>query len=413
MGAGQANSQWTRNPHRHPAAGRMGNNNPQDRLIDMDADGVDVEILYCGAQRVPVPLPLGSVEAGNAATRAFNDALTAWSADPKRLVVSYQIPIHDIDAAVAEVRARRRRWVASRCSSRCSRPRSACPTTIDERYDPLWSIIHETDLPICCHIGPEHVAQRAWRSATPHPSAGSWSRWCRSSTGEALGHVDDGRHPRAVPRPQGRVRRARRSAGSRGTSTSSTTWRRARATSSRRSPSCRASTSTAMCTSRSSRSRCGATDARYRPRRRATSCGRPTTRTRCRAGRTRNRSSRISSADCRKRSAISSSVATPSACGISEPNQHNPRGKSAWISVEKSRSSPVPRTESGRRRRGSSRSSARPWWWPTSTRRTGRPSPVSWATRARSRSSTSPASPATSSSTTRRSRSRVGSTSCT
>ena len=23
MGAGQANSQWTRNPHRHPAAGRM------------------------------------------------------------------------------------------------------------------------------------------------------------------------------------------------------------------------------------------------------------------------------------------------------------------------------------------------------------------------------------------------------
>ena len=152
MGAGQANSQWTRNPHRHPAAGRMGNNNPQDRLIDMDADGIDVEVLYSELSGFRYFNLMGSAVAGNAATRAFNDALTAWSSDPKRLVVSYQLPLHDIDAAVAEVER-----VASIGGKSLQLPvfppEVDLPDYIDERYDPLWSVITETGLPICCHTG--------------------------------------------------------------------------------------------------------------------------------------------------------------------------------------------------------------------------------------------------------------------
>jgi predicted TIM-barrel fold metal-dependent hydrolase len=68
----------------------------------MDADGVDVEVIY---SEVSAFRYIGDMERGAAeATRAFNDVLTQFaSADPRRLVVSYQIPIHDIDAAVAEV----------------------------------------------------------------------------------------------------------------------------------------------------------------------------------------------------------------------------------------------------------------------------------------------------------------------
>ena len=88
--------------YNHPARGRPGHHDPQDRLEDMDTDGVDVEVLYCevSAFRYFYLMKDGWQEA----TRAFNDTLDDFaSADPKRLVVSYQIPIHDIDVAVAEV----------------------------------------------------------------------------------------------------------------------------------------------------------------------------------------------------------------------------------------------------------------------------------------------------------------------
>src|SRR5690349_1722969 len=75
---------------------------PVERLRDMDADGVDVEVLY---SEVSAFRYLSNVDgAVSEAIRAFNDALHDFAAtDPKRLIVSYQIPIHDIDVAIAEV----------------------------------------------------------------------------------------------------------------------------------------------------------------------------------------------------------------------------------------------------------------------------------------------------------------------
>ena len=89
--------------HTHPAAGRAGHSDAVERLQDMDTDRVDVEVLYCevSAFRYLYDLKSGAREA----TRAFNDTLQDFAAtDPKRLVLSYQIPIHDIDDAVAEVK---------------------------------------------------------------------------------------------------------------------------------------------------------------------------------------------------------------------------------------------------------------------------------------------------------------------
>jgi predicted TIM-barrel fold metal-dependent hydrolase len=120
-------------------------------LDDMDLDGLDAEVVYCEVSgfRYLYRLPEGAIEA----TRAFNNALTQYaSADPTRLVVSYQIPIHDIDAAVAEVHR-----IADSGGKSLQIP--VFPSQLgfadyhDARYDRLWAAVQDVDLPLCCHIG--------------------------------------------------------------------------------------------------------------------------------------------------------------------------------------------------------------------------------------------------------------------
>ncbi len=158
-GAGAANRAGAQLP---PATGeaiaaknaaftRPGYWDPVERLRDMDADGVDVEVLY---SEVSAFRYLSKVEGAVAeATRAFNDALCDFaSTDPARLVVSYQIPIHDIDVAIAEVER-----VVALGGKSLQLPvfpnELGLPDYCDERYAPLLALVEETGLPICCHIG--------------------------------------------------------------------------------------------------------------------------------------------------------------------------------------------------------------------------------------------------------------------
>ena len=48
----------------HASWGREGHFDPHARLIDMDTDGVDIEVLYCEVERVPLPLPAEERRAG-------------------------------------------------------------------------------------------------------------------------------------------------------------------------------------------------------------------------------------------------------------------------------------------------------------------------------------------------------------
>jgi predicted TIM-barrel fold metal-dependent hydrolase len=133
------------------AIGRPGNSNPIERLKDMDQDGVDVEVLYCefSAFRYLYLIKDGWREA----TRAFNDTLIDFaSADPKRLIASYQIPIHDIDIACAEVK-RLAESGAKSLQLPVHPPELGAPDYWERVYDPLWATIQEADLPICLHIG--------------------------------------------------------------------------------------------------------------------------------------------------------------------------------------------------------------------------------------------------------------------
>ena len=153
-------------------------------LEDMDLDGLDVEVVYCEVSgfRYLYRLREGAIEA----TSAFNDALAQYaSADPERLIVSYQIPIHDIDAAVAEVHR-----LAAAGARSLQIP--VFPNEIgfadyhDERYDPLWAAVQDVDLPLCCHIGMnaafDDLAQR-----DPTPGRAICVPIIALSTAEALG----------------------------------------------------------------------------------------------------------------------------------------------------------------------------------------------------------------------------------
>jgi predicted TIM-barrel fold metal-dependent hydrolase len=137
--------------YKHPAFGRAGQFDPIERLKDMDTDGVDAEILYCevSAFRYLYLMKDGFKEAA----RAFNGALHAFgAADTKRLIVSYQVPINDVDLAVSEVRR-----VAALGAKSLQLPvfpnELGCPEYCDARYDPLWQTVQELDLPMCFHIG--------------------------------------------------------------------------------------------------------------------------------------------------------------------------------------------------------------------------------------------------------------------
>jgi predicted TIM-barrel fold metal-dependent hydrolase len=153
-------------------------------LVDMDIDGLDVEVVYCEVSgfRYLYRLSEGAIEA----TRAFNDALAQYaSADPQRLIVSYQIPIHDIDAAVAEVHR-----LADAGAKSLQIPvfpnELGFPDYHDARYDALWAAVQDVDLPLCCHIGMnaafDDLAQR-----DPTPGRAICVPIIALSTAEALG----------------------------------------------------------------------------------------------------------------------------------------------------------------------------------------------------------------------------------
>jgi predicted TIM-barrel fold metal-dependent hydrolase len=164
--------------------GRAGYWDATERLKDMDIDGVDVEVLY---SEVSAFRYLSSVTEGVAETvRAFNDTLLEFaSTDPRRLIVSYQIPIHDIDVAVTEVER-----VVSLGGKSLQLPvfpsELGLPDYYHERYTPLLSAIESSGLPICCHIGLKTTLEELGER-DPTPNKGVMVPVTPLLTAEALG----------------------------------------------------------------------------------------------------------------------------------------------------------------------------------------------------------------------------------
>ena len=107
------------------------------------------------------------------------------SVDPKRLVVSYQIPIHDVRAAVAEVER-----VVALGGKSLQLPvfpaELGLPDYYHDEYAPLWSVIQESGLPICCHIGLNTTLDDLARR-DPTPQRGVMVPMTAFCTAEAFG----------------------------------------------------------------------------------------------------------------------------------------------------------------------------------------------------------------------------------
>jgi predicted TIM-barrel fold metal-dependent hydrolase len=124
---------------------------PVARLAAMDRDGVDAEVLY---SEVSAFRAYGLIRGDwRPISRAFADHLTEFAAhDPKRLVVSYQVPIIDMEYAVKEVQ--RLAALGARSVHLPNFPSElGLPDYHDECYDPLWGVLQETGLSISHHLG--------------------------------------------------------------------------------------------------------------------------------------------------------------------------------------------------------------------------------------------------------------------
>lgn len=124
---------------------------PVARLAAMDRDGVDAEVLY---SEVSAFRSYGLVKGDwKPISRAFTDHLSDFAAtDPNRLVVSYQVPIIDIDYAVAEVQ--RLAGLGARSVHLPNYPSElGLADYHDERYNPLWAALQDTDISISHHLG--------------------------------------------------------------------------------------------------------------------------------------------------------------------------------------------------------------------------------------------------------------------
>ena len=118
---------------------------PELRLKDQDRDGVQAEVIYgiLGAS-----MRLNDHEAAAEVLRIYNEWLADFCrASPERLIGLANIPNHDMDMAVAEVKRAVRR--GARGLDVANRP-DMTPLW-DPFWDPLWRIAHETGLPVHFH----------------------------------------------------------------------------------------------------------------------------------------------------------------------------------------------------------------------------------------------------------------------
>ncbi|HUN50038.1 MAG TPA: amidohydrolase family protein [Candidatus Sulfotelmatobacter sp.] len=118
---------------------------PELRLKDQDRDGVQAEVIYgiLGAS-----MRLNDHEASAEVLRIYNEWLADFCrASPERLIGLANIPNHDMDVAVTEVKRAVRRGM--RGLDVANRP-DMTPLW-DPFWEPLWRIAHETGLPVHFH----------------------------------------------------------------------------------------------------------------------------------------------------------------------------------------------------------------------------------------------------------------------
>lgn len=132
------------------AARHPGYFDPRARLEAMDADGVQCEVMYSEFDFTSKVYEIG--EHWQPCATAYNDALAAFAAvDPKRILITYQLPLIDVDYAASEVR--RLAGLGARSIQIPNFPSEVgMPDYHDLRYEKLWYAFAETGVVVANHL---------------------------------------------------------------------------------------------------------------------------------------------------------------------------------------------------------------------------------------------------------------------
>src|SRR5215217_7108221 len=129
---------------------RAGGHDPVARLVDMDAEGIDVAVLYPTAMLTWIE----EADIFGAACRAYNNWLHDYcAADPNRLYPVALVPLQDPEAAIVEMRRAVADLGAKAVMIRPARYIGDLKLN-DAAYDPFWAAAAELDCPIGVHPSP-------------------------------------------------------------------------------------------------------------------------------------------------------------------------------------------------------------------------------------------------------------------
>ncbi len=178
---------------------------PNARLQAMDADGVDVSVLY------PTLSGLAAETFGRiadpalelACVRAYNDWLIEeWAAASPRLVPQCIVPVASVESAVNEIRravGRGHKGVVFPPIPQLLRPDS--PHINDPQYDPLWHALEDLAVPLCMHASESEELQMEPYEGYSPAVAGAYRAITRPTTlSTIVGNMNMSRALRTFPK---------------------------------------------------------------------------------------------------------------------------------------------------------------------------------------------------------------------
>jgi predicted TIM-barrel fold metal-dependent hydrolase len=136
---------------------RPGCYDPVERLRDMDVDGVWAQLCFPNYARFAGHrffLNIKDTDTALVCLQTYNDyLLDEWCAtNPERLFGAVILPLHDIDAAVAELE--RVAAKGARAIAFSENPTVlGLPSIHTRHWDPLFAVAAEAGIPLCTHIG--------------------------------------------------------------------------------------------------------------------------------------------------------------------------------------------------------------------------------------------------------------------
>lgn len=123
--------------------------NPDKRLIDMQRDGIDAEVLYCSMSMALNQVRDGRYQA--ACFRAYNDWLVEFCAShPERFIGVGLIPLQDLETGVVELTRIAKHGLKGAAISLDLAAATGNPYWAPS-YDPFWTAASELRIPISLH----------------------------------------------------------------------------------------------------------------------------------------------------------------------------------------------------------------------------------------------------------------------